>query len=141
MRFRCPLKIHRLGLVLLLWILFVSSPCLSIHAEAAPITLTWTSVGDDSLFGTASQYDLRYKTTAPALGDTASWWSSATQVTGEPIPLVAGTTQSWTGDVVPGTYYWLIRTADEVPNWSGLSNIAVKVVSDIIPPSRIYDLK
>jgi hypothetical protein len=112
-----------------------------IRANATPVTLTWTAVGDDSTSGTASQYDLRYKIIAPAVGDTASWWSSATQVTGEPAPLVAGTTQSWTGDVVPGTYYWIIRSADEVPNWSGWSNVATKVVADVTAPFRIYDLR
>lgn len=114
---------------------------LTAASEAAPITLTWSSPGDDGNVGTASQYDLRYAT-APLIGtDTTAYWSGMTQVTGEPVPLIAGTTQSWSGDLPVGTYYWLIRTADEVPNWSGFSNIAVKVVSDQSPPSRIMDLR
>jgi hypothetical protein len=48
----------------------------------------------------------------------------ATQATGEPVPLAAGFIQN---HVISGldsstTYYFAIKTADEVPNWSGISN-------------------
>jgi hypothetical protein len=111
-------------------------------SEAAPITLTCTASGDDSTSGTASQYDLRYKTTAPALGDTANWFVTATQCAGEAVPLPAGTTQViWTGDLTPATYYFMVKVADEVPNWSGFSNLATKVVADTTPPARVLDLR
>ena len=86
------------------------------------ITLSWTAPGDDGNNGTASQYDIRHST---ALITEANW-SSAAQVSGEPAPQSAGTSQSMNvAGLDPSTlYYFAIRSADEVPNWSGLSNVA-----------------
>ncbi len=88
---------------------------------SSSITLTWTAPGDDGNTGTATTYDIRYSTSTITSGN----WASATQVTGEPTPLVAGTNQSMviTGLSASTTYYFAIETADEVPNWSGLSNV------------------
>ena len=85
------------------------------------IDLSWTAPGDDGNTGTATSYDVRYST-API---TDANWSSATQVTGEPAPAPAGTSQSMTvtGLSPSTTYYFAIRTADEVPNISSLSNV------------------
>src|SRR6185369_4794339 len=55
-------------------------------------TLTWTAPGDDGNSGTATSYDVRYST---SLITTANW-ASATQASGEPAPLVAGSAQSFT---------------------------------------------
>ncbi len=86
------------------------------------LTLTWTAAGDDGSTGTASTYDIRYSTSSI----TESNWDAATQVTGEPAPAVAGTSQSMTvsGLSTGTTYYFAIKTADETPNWSAISNIA-----------------
>jgi hypothetical protein len=86
------------------------------------VTLTWTAPGDDSTTGTASQYDIRYSL-API---TELNWHDANQAAGEPSPQPAGSQESFdvTG-LQPGTtYYFAIKTADEVPNWSGISNVA-----------------
>jgi hypothetical protein len=85
------------------------------------ITLSWTAPGDDGNNGTATSYDIRYST-SPI---TDANWASATQATGEPTPLAAGTSQSFTvtGLLPATTYYFAIKTSDEVPNLSGLSNI------------------
>lgn len=97
-------------------------------AAAAPaqvthnsVTLTWTTPGDDSLLGTAAQFDIRYSTAAI----TAANYASATTVTGEPTPAASGTSQSFTvTGLAPNTTYWFaIKSADEVPNWSLLSNV------------------
>jgi phosphodiesterase/alkaline phosphatase D-like protein len=102
------------------------------------ITLTWTAPGDDSTSGTASQYDIRYSTSP--INDAN--WNSATQVSGEPAPLPAGTQQTFTvtGLQSGQTYYFAMKTADEVPNWSGLSNVASGTTIDTIPPAAITDL-
>ncbi|MEK6647334.1 MAG: carboxypeptidase regulatory-like domain-containing protein [Candidatus Firestonebacteria bacterium] len=88
-------------------------------------TLSWTATGDDGLVGTAGQYDIRYSTATI----TESNWSLATQVTGEPTPAVSGTSQSLTitGLTSSMTYYFAMKAADEVPNWSVLSNVVTKV--------------
>ncbi len=85
-------------------------------------TLNWTSPGDDGNSGTASSYDIRYSTFAI----TSSNWNSATQVSGEPVPLLSGSNQTFTVvGLQPNTlYYFAIRTTDDAGNVSSLSNIA-----------------
>lgn len=85
------------------------------------VSLTWTAPGDDSLTGTASQYDLRYST-API---TASNFSSATRFTSAPSPSSPGTTEhvTVTGLQSNTLYYFAVKTGDEVPNWAGISNV------------------
>src|SRR5205085_7053488 len=56
------------------------------------VTLSWTAPGDDGNAGTATSYDVRYRTNAI----TSNNWSSSTLAANEPAPLVAGTTQSFT---------------------------------------------
>ena len=86
------------------------------------ITLTWTAPGDDDDVGTASKYDIRYSTSTI----TDANWDSATQCEGEPTPKVAESSETFTvtGLSSGTTYYFAIKTADEVPLWSPLSNIA-----------------
>jgi len=103
------------------------------NPTANSITLTWTAPGDDGNSGTASHYDIRYSTSTITEGN----WNSASQCTGEPTPKVAGISESFTvtGLNSNTTYYLAIKTADEVPNWSGLSEIvSEKTLSD----STIY---
>jgi|GEM_PF-3256780 len=105
------------------------------------MTLTWTAPGDDGGTGTASQYDIRYSTSAI----TSSNWGSAVQVSGEPTPRSAGSSESFTvtGLSPNTTYYFAIETADEKPNWSGLSNIVsgrTSALSDVTPPAAVLNL-
>ena len=88
---------------------------------SSSLSLSWTAPGDDGASGAASQYDLRYSTTGPI---TSSNWSSARQVSGEPAPAVAGTTQSMTvTGLVSSTGYWFgLVASDDVGNPSGISN-------------------
>ena len=85
------------------------------------IQLNWTAPGNDGNVGTAASYDVRYSTATITLSN----WASAIQVTGEPVPSVAGTAQSMTisGLSAITTYYFAIRTTDPAGNISGLSNI------------------
>jgi hypothetical protein len=102
------------------------------------ITLTWTTPGDDSLAGTASQFDLRYST-SPI---TAANFSQATRWLGMPTPLASGTSQSVTvtGLQSSTAYYFAIKTGDEVPNWAGISNVVSRttgVAPDVIRPAPL----
>ncbi|MCZ6491842.1 MAG: hypothetical protein O7A06_15105 [Acidobacteria bacterium] len=110
------------------------------NPSSATIDLTWTSPGDDGSMGTAAFYDIRYST-SPI---TDSIWSTATPVSGEPAPQVAGTSQSMTisGLLSSTIYYFAIKTADEVSNISGLSNVASSTTlfgatgwTQVFPPS------
>jgi len=104
------------------------------------LTLSWTAPGDDGTTGMASQYDIRYSTSTI----TEANWASATQIENEPSPQSAGNTETLSiNSLEPSTmYYFAIKTADEIPNWSGLSNIASGQTSDDqTPPAAIDDLQ
>ncbi|MGC9445237.1 MAG: choice-of-anchor D domain-containing protein, partial [Candidatus Methanospirareceae archaeon] len=85
------------------------------------IDLSWTAPGDDGTTGTATAYDIRYSIGVPI---TAANFAAATQVLDEPGPKPAGSTESFTvSGLQPNTtYYFAIKTADEVPNISPISN-------------------
>ncbi|HYM81887.1 MAG TPA: fibronectin type III domain-containing protein [Candidatus Limnocylindria bacterium] len=94
------------------------------HAQTVTwnsVQLSWTTPGDDSLTGTAAQFDLRYST-SPI---TASNFNTSTRWSGTPAPAPSGTRQSVTvtGLTPSTTYHFAIKTADEVPNWALISNI------------------
>lgn len=105
------------------------------------ITLTWTAPGDDGASGAAATYDIRYN-----YGQiTEDNWASASQATGEPVPQTAGSSESFViTDLDSGTvYYFAIRTADEVPNWSGISNSSSGTTTgppDETAPAAVTDL-
>ncbi|MCP3938250.1 MAG: hypothetical protein GY708_23120, partial [Actinomycetia bacterium] len=106
--------------------------------SSTSVSLTWTAPGDDGGSGTASVYDIRYSTSTITAGN----WSSATQVTGEPTPSVAGSSESFTvtGLDPETTYYFAIKTRDEVPNISALSNVPNGTTIEDTPPADITDL-
>jgi phosphodiesterase/alkaline phosphatase D-like protein len=101
-------------------------------------TLGWTAVGDDSLTGTATKYDIRYST-SPI---TSVNWASAVQVTGEPAPTAPGTSQSYTvaGLSRQVTYYFALKVEDDAGNVSALSNVVNATTPDTKAPSAIIDL-
>lgn len=111
-------------------------------ATTSTLTLTWTAPGDDGVVGTAASYDIRYST-SPIV--TAADFTAASLVSGEPTPAVAGTSQSMivTGLTTNTTYYFAMKTQDEVPNISIISNvasIATAMHPDIIAPATITTL-
>lgn len=112
-------------------------------AVDSSLVVSWTTPGDDGSTGTASSYDLRYRTTAIVGTDTLSWWNAATRVSGLAAPRPAGSTDSVRvrGLTPLTTYYFILRTADEVPNVSPYSNIGSMTTSgDNAPPGGIADL-
>ena len=129
----------------LLFLLLLAIPA---SAQMPSVTLDWTSPGDDGNIGTASVYEMRWRNARPDTTSQATiltWWNAATAVSGLPAPAVAGTTQSVvvapTGGFLPGTYYFVMRAGDEVPNWSLFSNVVTLIALDTAPPSRILDLR
>jgi hypothetical protein len=83
--------------------------------------LSWTSPGNDGNVGTAYSYDMRYS----AYPINISNFSGATQASGLPLPLVAGTNQTYTlVGLSPSTlYYVAIKTSDASNNVSNISNV------------------
>lgn len=99
------------------------------------VALSWTTPGDDGNTGNASSYDIRYSTSTI----TELNWNSATTVSGEPTPQIVGTIQSFTvtGLTCGTLYYFALKTSDEVPNTSAISNVTNATTStcpDTTPP-------
>ena len=132
---------RRLCVALALLLLASSSIVSNAVAQQAwnSVTLTWTTPGDDSLSGTASQFDIRYST-SPI---TSANFASATRFTsGVPVPAAPGSSQSVvvTGLAASTTYYFAMKTGDDVPNWSGMSNLVTKTTTaspDLVRPAPI----
>ena len=116
------------------------------HAQTTSTTATllWTAPGDDGLVGRATRYDIRYSSNTISGTDTLSWWNAATVLptTGK-VPALPGAPDSVTvtGLTVGTIYRAIVRTGDEVPNWSSFSNVAIIDLRDLIPPARIADLR
>lgn len=107
-------------------------------AEAASVTLNWTSSGDDGSVGTAAQYDVRYSTA----NITNANFGNATQATGEPAPKVAGSAETFTISNLAAntTYFFALKAADEATNWSPLSNVVSVTTGDETAPAAIANL-
>ncbi|NOY79201.1 MAG: T9SS type A sorting domain-containing protein [Calditrichaeota bacterium] len=92
-----------------------------VNVSSSTVELSWTAPGDDDMSGIATSYDLRYSTDPI----TDSNFQNATQAASVPVPTEAGQQEHV---VVAGlsqntTYYFAVKTRDEVPNVSGLSNV------------------
>lgn len=99
---------------------------------SSSLNLSWTAPGDDGSSGTATSYDIRYSTSAITDGN----FSSATAVTGEPNPSAAGSSENMTvtGLTASTTYFFALKTSDEVPNVSAISNVPSGTTSAVSPP-------
>lgn len=100
-----------------------------INPEENSLTLTWTAPGDDGNQGTATQYDIRYSA-SPITTETE--WSAANQTSNIPSPQSAGSSEILiVTDSIPSTgCFFALKTSDEIPNWSGLSNCASVISSE-----------
>ncbi len=99
------------------------------YAAAAEATLRWTAPGNDGTIGQATTYDICYSTALI----TAANWVQATHVVNPPSPKPSGTKEvlKVTGLLPATTYYFAIKTADSRPNWSAVSNNAVKTTCPV----------
>ncbi|MCG2826871.1 MAG: fibronectin type III domain-containing protein, partial [Thermoplasmatales archaeon] len=109
-----------------------------VDATTDSLTINWTAPGDNFALGTATTYDIRYSTSTI----TDANWDSATQVTTLPAPQTGGSVETFivTGLNNDTTYYFALKTADEMPNWSPLSNVASGKTLDDWAPDAVTDL-
>jgi WD40 repeat protein len=106
-------------------------------AAGSAVTLSWTAPGDDRGDGQAARYDLRYSRGSLA----GAGWDSATVARSLPTPKPVGQTETLTIlDLVSGEWSFALKAADDVPNWSAMSNVASTTVVDTIPPGAVTDL-
>jgi hypothetical protein len=111
-------------------------------ATTGSVDLSWTAPGDDNASGTATNYLVRYSTSA--INSEATWGTATPVTTGIPAPLVAGTTQTMTvSGLTPGaTYYFAVRAQDEEGNTGGLSNVisaSAQTPTPLLPSATPYD--
>lgn len=108
--------------------------------DTSSILLRWTAPGDNGPWGTAARYDIRR---APGPIEEGTWGSAVLidslpppRTTGEREELLVSSLQSGT------VYYFALKTADEVDNWSPVSNSprAATMGVDRTPPAPVTDL-
>lgn len=89
------------------------------------VTLGWTPPGDNGMSGTADHYHIKYAIT----NITEDTWSSANTLPNDLTPQSAGAPnfETFTASGFDGesSYYFAVKTLDEVSNISDISNIAV----------------
>lgn len=102
------------------------------------IELTWTAPGDDGSEGQAGQYAIRYS--ADPMSEAV--FDTALSLPFPSVPRSAGQKESLeVADLAPGIWHFGVKAADEIPNWSALSNVASTTVADTVAPSAVSDLR
>lgn len=118
---------------------------MSTQVTETSLTIKWSAPADngtDVLSGPVQGYDIRYSKTEI----TSANWPSRQQCIGEPTPTAPGTEQGYTltGLSLGTQYYVALKSVDERPNWSVLSNIVVNSTLGMIDttrPGQITDLQ
>lgn len=110
------------------------------------VLLQWTSPSEDNLpapsVTAVSQYVVRIATYSGLSVGTATWWTNAQDLTGEPVPQVPGNAESVTfGNLEPGaTFYFALRSVDDSSNISPFDSntdagTQVRVTVPDVPPN------
>jgi hypothetical protein len=120
------MRLRRAWIAAAMFTLAASAPATGAPAPVSA-TLIWTAPGDDGMVGSAARYDIRYSTAAITLAN----FNSCPRVSNPPTPFPAGRLQTVKVDgLEPGrVYFFALRTADELGNWSALSNLAILATS------------
>jgi len=115
----------------------VTSPAAITDLVATPgtgndrIDLSWTAPGDDGWLGMATKYIIKYAT----YNITADNFGDITNVKGRNVTKSGGNpdSETITGLASNTLYYFAIKTEDEAPNISDISNVASAKTSSLIP--------
>ena len=106
---------------------------------ATTVALQWISPGDDGDEGQAANYDIRYHDAEI----TEQNWDDATRVSDPPAPRPGNSVEVHVvkGLTAGSTHYFALKTSDEVPNESPVSNCDHgTTLGEVAPPSRVTDL-
>lgn len=98
------------------------------------IDLSWTAPGDDGWLGMATKYIIKYATYNISTDN----FDSVTDVKKRNVTVNGGNpdSETITGLVSDTLYYFAIKTEDEVPNVSDISNVATAIIREDTLPSR-----
>ncbi len=107
------------------------------HTPSA-LTISWISSGDNGEIGTASAYVIKISQNAI----TEANFDQASSYTNPPLPMVSGSVQSvtFTNLSQDTTYYFAIKSFDDLGQVSSISNIASGKTDDIVAPSSVANL-
>lgn len=102
--------------------------------------LQWTSPGDNDYSYTLkspSKYKIQY-----SISNTISWSTTSAQITIDASNTNPYDWKSYTEENLSGaaTYYFRIWTADEIPNWSIISDSKKVYVTGVVAPAAVADL-
>lgn len=105
------------------------------EVRADSIWLTWRAPSDRG-GDPVCVYDIRYDTLPITEGN----WGLVTPATGEPTPQAPGSVERFEipGLTVGVRYYFAMKSADAVGNWSNLSNLVSYVIGQGSPSDPIY---
>lgn len=103
------------------------------------LTLTWTAPGDDGTDGQAYLYDIRYSS-VPVEEDTFDWWWNIAEVLVDPPKPGPPGSQESLEITADSAAFFLIKTTDEVMNWSEYSNV-VGIAESPPPADPIVSLQ
>jgi len=98
------------------------------------IDLSWTAPGDDGWLGMATKYTIKYAT----YNITTDNFDSVMDVKERNVTVSGGNpdSETITGLASDTLYYFAIKTEDEVPNVSDISNVATAIIREDILESR-----
>ncbi|MDI6641460.1 MAG: hypothetical protein QME68_04005, partial [Elusimicrobiota bacterium] len=104
------------------------------------VELVWTTTGDNNSTGNIQNgfYEIRYTT-----GSQHLWIESPWAIIQSTSVLQGTSVKTNITGLIPGnTYYFWVRIADEISNWSSISNKATAEASiDKIPPAPVTKLQ
>lgn len=107
------------------------------ESSGSSATFAWTAPGDDGDLGQADQYDIRYSAGVLSEGN----WEEAIAIDVPFQPSPAGEEERFTAyGFREGEWHIALKTADEVPNWSPISNAVFLTVTNEAP-ERVTDLE
>ena len=104
------------------------------------IDLSWTAPGDDGWLGMATKYTIKYAT----YNITAGNFDTVSDVKERNVTVSGGNpdSETITGLASDTLYYFAIKTEDEIPNVSGISNIATAIIrEETLPPRQPAGIK
>jgi hypothetical protein len=117
----------------------ISDLVVSTGDNEGDVQLQWQAPHEDGPQGGAvTEYEIR-RHDLPITGIN---WADATQIANPPPPLPPGQTHTFTvaGLVAGKLYYFAIKSADEVPNWSAVSNSdSAYARPDVTAPAEVLD--
>jgi len=132
---------YRFALAVLLAGIFIL-PVACLQGDEVSIGITWTAPGDDGNVGIANIYSIRYAPDSLTLINDWDNCPGCIIVSDPPVPDTAGTCQELTiTNLQPNEQIYIaIKTADEIGNWSEISNILSVLTPAGQAPAKITDL-